>query len=212
MGFRKSSLVVFVGFPLVVVASMAIGTEVAVGWNSNGSTCHFGSSQDDDGLGIGFNPYSLEANRAYNTLQAAIGWNGRVSSQWTYVDYGSTQQDVRVEFLYAGIGAYNAQTLWFCGYFPGSSYVNDPEIYWNLSRSAPYGGNGVAAGYKYEVAVGVHELGHAYGLAHTSVLGCIEGWNVGMMISGGVFQKVDQCLWWDRPHDDDTNGWSYVHP
>jgi len=188
-----------------------LGTQ-AEAFATKGGCFHFDPANDDDGLGIGVSSTDYNASLWSSTVDAAARWNGRVTPNFTLVPYGSSTRDVKVNFKNLGvgnpsIGGTAAETTTTCDSKSGH-YTSDPDTKWNRQYDfSSYGSS-------LQSAVGVHELGHAYGLAHWNTQNCLvnQANQVGMMHEGvwAYFYCTGTARY--NPTVDDVNGQTVVHP
>lgn len=171
-----------------------------------GTGCRFDPKNDDDGLGIAFNTGAsgYNATERLRTEYGASDWNNKMTPSFTIVSsYGSDKRDVGVTWSPLGetVGASMTKP---CG---SSHYTQDPIFTW--SSNATY----YSKTQGRQVAVAVHELGHAYGLAHNNTSGCNQTvGNAGLMFHDvvGPYGKYNECGW-ANPTDDDVAGANDAH-
>jgi hypothetical protein len=186
---RRARTIITAAAVLGIIAQAAPSQAYVI----NGPNCRYDPKNDDDGLGIGFSSTNQRADQKGSTEDAAARWNAKMAPQFTLVAYGSSTRDLRVEFANLPVGTYAVTTTW-CG---SGHYSQDPLFTWN-TNSAFYANTG-----PHRTSIGIHEIGHSYGVAHNGMGGC-NGANAGLMFPDPV-GKNDACGWID-PTTDDVNG------
>jgi hypothetical protein len=168
-----------------------------------GKGCRFDPDNDNDGLGIAFNTGSgsYNATERQRTEWAAADWNNKMTPTFTIVSpYSSNKRDVGVDWAALGTNVGASMTK-PCG---SDHYTQDPIFKW--STNATY----YSKTQGQQVAVAVHEFGHAYGLNHNQTGGCNQTvGNAGLMYSDAV-GKHNSCGW-ANPTDDDAAGATRAH-
>jgi hypothetical protein len=166
-----------------------------------GHGCRYDPSNDDDGLGIGFNTAAAGYNSDENlrTQFAASDWNARMVPQFTIVSYGASTRDLAVTWAPLGTNV-GAQTSIPCGI---DHWTADPVMTWstNATYYLPKTANN-------QTAIAVHEIGHSFGLAHNNNTSC-TGSIAGLMYTDAV-AKYNTCHW-ITPTTDDVTGATHAH-
>ncbi|MGQ0846701.1 MAG: hypothetical protein ACT4QF_21480 [Sporichthyaceae bacterium] len=169
-----------------------------------GGGCRFDPDNDNDGLGISFKTSgsAYNATERLRTEYAASDWNNKMTPSFTIVSYASTKQDLYVDWVSLGARTYADMTTWCDS--GDNHYSQDPRFRWNTTATS------YPKTQARQVGVAVHELGHAYGLAHNDTGGCNQTvGNAGLMHSDPV-GKYDLCGW-ANPTDDDAAGATDAH-
>lgn len=189
-----------VGASVLTLSELESRANIASAATSKGVGCRYDPVNDDDGLGIGTNPVNFDYMLWTGLVGGATEWNVVMTPQFTLVDYNSPQRDVGLNFTHLLPVTTQAQIRSSCGSYLFPWYLGDPQIDYNLDWN-----------YKSSLqaqAVGVHELGHSYGLGHDQTSGC-DGNNAGLMFSDAA-GKFASCSW-VKPQPNDYKSAANAH-
>lgn len=112
--------------------------------------------------------------------------------------YSSSKRDLRVQWANLGSSTGGSLTRW-CG---SDHYTQDPRFRWGANATYYSSTEG------RRQAIAIHEIGHSYGVTHTTTPGCTDSSDT-LMHSDPV-GKYDLCGW-GAPRPDTVSGATAAH-
>jgi len=184
---------------ILVLGLLAIPTIASV-YTLYGQGCRYDPANDNDGLGIGFDTGGslYDATERLSIEFAASDWNNAMAPQFTIVSYSSSKRDLRVQWANLGSSTGGSLTRW-CG---SDHYTQDPRFRWGANATYYSSTEG------RRQAIAIHEIGHSYGVTHTTTPGCTDSSDT-LMHSDPV-GKYDLCGW-GAPRPDTVSGATAAH-
>lgn len=144
---------------------------------------------------IQYRYYSVQSQQSTAHASGAGAWNSEAAPGYFSVTSGS-DPEIKVydgEYSFDGV----AQAYGGCNSGGGQSWLNDlVEIKYDISKMNGY----TTTGRKF---IAIHELGHAYGLAHTQINGCGASY-ISVMHSTAVY-GLNTCADSSAPYSGDVS-------
>ena len=162
--------------------------------------CRYDPDIDDDGLGIGFQRDNdlYDEDEELAIQYAASAWNGAMDPQFTVVNHSSFDRDLAVRWANLGpnVAGY---LLTNCG---SSRFRRD--LVSIFSANATF----YTPTMRHRKVIGIHEIGHSYGLNHNNAGGCDP--TTASLMHRRTLDKYDLCGW-HRPTQHSVDGATAAH-